>query len=551
RGPRAARPLMRRRHGAPVLAFALLLEAPVAALAQAPPSPLPSPGTATPSPQPATPSPQPATPSPQPATPSPQLGNPALLYPGYRPAEPRLTAPLGELPALRYALAHAPEILAAKANAAQLVSSFAKARAGQYPTITGSLQNQMQKQSNESGSLAEFGLSPATNFSQNTAQISSTYNLYNGTQQLTAQQAKKQVENATDEVHRQEEQTTLDVVSRFFDLAARRQAVVVAENDVRYEQALLAVARENEQVGRVAGVDVLRAQVAVGRSSSTAIQARVDEENAREALAVRIGAPATTAFDVPADLPEPALPAQPPEMLAALAARSRPEIAAAKAALDAAKLQDASVDSDLRPVVQLSGSFGSQVSPTEFVLEQQQLDATNAQTLALYNLERALFPTLPIAPPATGGTVNRNVPGFWQIGVTSTFQLPLLDYGQRAAAHHAARAQIASAQAALDNAYDTVIADVRAAVRDAASAKEKLALAKESAALAGETARIAQLQYKHGLISFTDVAQTEQTALSAEQDLVAARVAYVVAAIRLRVVLGPPDLAAAADLRGL
>ncbi len=518
------------------LAFAALLSTPASALAQA-----------TPSPPPATPSPQPATPSPRPATLPPAT---ALLYPGYRPAEPRIAGPLDVLATVRYALAHAPDILAQKASAAGLGSSFAKARAGEYPTITGSLQNQMQKQSNASGNLAQFGLTPATNFSQNTAQISSTYNLYNGTQQLTAQQAKKQVENATDQVHRQEEQTTLDAVGGFFDLAARRQSIVVADNDVSYQRALLAVARENERVGRIAGVDVLRAQVAVGRSSSTAIQAHVDEENSREALAVRIGAPATTSFDVPADLPEPALPAQPPEQLAALAARSRPEIAAAKASLDAAKLQDASVDSDLRPAVQLSGAFGSQVSPTEFVLEQQSIDARNAQTLALYNLEKVLFPALPIAPPTLLGPVDRNVPGFWQIGITSTFQLPLLDYGQRAAAHHAARAQIASAQAQLDNAYDSVIADVRAALRNAASAKEKLELAKQSAALAAESARIAQLQYKHGLISFTDVTQTEQTALSAEQDLVAARVTYVVASIRLRVALGPPDLIAAADLRG-
>ncbi|MGP6157148.1 MAG: TolC family protein [Vulcanimicrobiaceae bacterium] len=537
---------MRSPRSAPGFAFAVLLALPAAARAQASPAPPP----ATNAPSSATPLPQGSGPpaAAQPAVPPPAA---SLLYPGYRPAEPRITVPLDELGAVRYALAHAPEILAAKASAAQLDSTFAKARAGEYPVITGSLQNQLQKQSNLSGSLAEFGLTPSTNFSQNTAQISSTYNLYNGTQQLTAQQARRQVENAKDLVRKQEEQTTLDVVGGFFDLAARRQTVIVAANDVSYQQALLAVARDNERVGRVAGVDVLRAQVAVGRSSSTAIQAKVDEDNARETLAVRIGAPPTTAFDVPSELPEPPLPSQPPDELAALAARSRPEIAAAKATLDAAKLQDASVDSDLRPTVQLSGSFGSQVSPTEFVLEQQSIDAQNAQALALFNLERAIFPTLPLTPPAPLAPVDRNIPGFWQLGVTSTFQVPIIDYGQRAAAHHAARAQIASAQAALDNAYDSVIADVRAALRNAQSAKQKLALAKQSAALARETARIAQLQYKHGLISFTDVTQTEQTSLAAEQDLVTARVGYVVTSIRLRVALGPPDLVAAADLRGL
>ena len=72
-----------------------------------------------------------------------------------------------------------------------------------------------------------------------------------------------------------------------------------------------------------------------------------------------------------------------------------------------------------------------------------------------------------------------------------------------------------------------------------------------SAQLGAETARIAQLQYKNGLISFTDVSQTEQTALSAQNDLLAARVQYVTALIKLRVALAPPDIAAAVDLRGI
>jgi len=475
---------------------------------------------------------------------------PPVFMPGYRPSEPRITVPLDELATVRYALAHAPDILAQKANVASLESSFVKLRAGEFPTVTGLLQNQIQKQSNLNGNFAEFGITPATNFSQNTAQIGSTYNLYNGTQQIDAQQAKRQVEGAQAQLHRREAQTTVDVVSAFYDLAARRQSIVVSENDVTYQGALLDAARAGERVGRTAGVDVLRAQVALTRSRSSAIQAHVDEQNAREALAVRIGAPTETAFDVPTELPEPALPPQPPQALVALALRTRPEVAAARTALDAAKLQDAAVDGDLRPTVQLSASFGSQVSPTNDVLEQQQIDSENAQTLATYDLEKQLFPGVVFPPPVLLPPVDRNKPGFWQFGITSTFQLPFLDYGQRAAAHRAARAQIASAQGALDNTYDSVAADVRAAVRNSASAKEKLALAEQGSALARESARIARLQYDHGLISFTDASQTEQTALAAEQDLVAARVAYVVAAVRLRVALGPPDVAAAADLRG-
>ena len=88
-------------------------------------------------------------------------------------------------------------------------------------------------------------------------------------------------------------------------------------------------------------------------------------------------------------------------------------------------------------------------------------------------------------------------------------------------------------------------------MRNLHAAYDKLALAKASAGLARESARIAELQYKNGIISFTDVSQTEQTALSAENDLVAARVAYVVADIRLRLTLGPADPAGAANVENL
>ena len=74
-------------------------------------------------------------------------------------------------------------------------------------------------------------------------------------------------------------------------------------------------------------------------------------------------------------------------------------------------------------------------------------------------------------------------------------------------------------------------------------------MAKESAGLARESARIAQLQFKNGLISFTDADATEQTALSAQTDLANAEVAYVVSLVKLQVAVGLADPVSAALLR--
>ncbi len=453
--------------------------------------------------------------------------------------------------AVAFALHNAPSLLAQAATILANDLTYTRDRAAEYPALSGELQNQLSKQANQIGSFAQFGLSPQNNFSENIAQLAATYNLYNGGAQLTAEQAKRFTEASKYELKRQEEQLAIGVSNNFYALAAYHRVVLLDENDERYQQALLDAARASERVGRVAGVDVLRAQVGLTRSQSALVQARVDETNAREALAVQVGAPSDTAFTVPAEVPEPALPTTTVAVLDTVARMNRPEILAARATFAYAKLGDATVDNDLRPVVQIGGSFGSQVSPTSLVQQQQSIDAQNASALASYESEVALFPNVTFPVPVPLPPVDRNRPGFWQFNVTSTFQIPLYDYGQRAAAHHAARGEIDSALASLYNAYDAVQADVNAAQRNLDSAHEKLQLSKASSALATESARIAQLQYKNGLISFTDATQTEQTALAAQNDLVSARVTYVTALIRLRVALAPPETAAAADLRGL
>jgi len=453
--------------------------------------------------------------------------------------------------AVAYALQHAPTLLSQRATITSDDATYTRDRAIEFPTLGGSVQNQIQKSSNVSGAFAQFGIAPVSNFSQNTAQLQSTYNLFNGGQQLVAQEAKRTTQAAKFELRRLEEQTAIAVSNAFYNLAALQEVVLLDSNDVRYQQALLDASLASERVGRVAGVDVLRAQVALGRSSAILVQARVDERNASEALAVQIGAPIGSTFALPKVVPEPPKPTTSTAELGTIAKLNRPEILEAKATFDASKLGDAAVDNDLRPTVQLGGSFGSQVSPTSLVQQQQAIDAQNASALAGYNVEKALFPNIPFAPPVPIPPVDRQRPGFWQFNVTSTFAAPLYDYGQRAALHHAARAQIDAALASLYNAYDAVQADVDAARRNLDSSATKLGIAKESARLGRETARIAQLQYKNGLVSFTDATQTEQTALSAENDLVAARVTYVTALIRVRVALAPSDTAAAADLRGL
>lgn len=433
-----------------------------------------------------------------------------------------------------YAMSHSATVERQRAAVAQASALYVKARAQQYPNVVGTLQNQLLRSANATGGFAQFGLSQQNRFSQNTAQIGSAWTLFNGgLNQITAQQNRQQYEAAKDDLRKLEAQTTSDVTAAFLNVAAKSENVRLAQSDLAYQNALYEAANAKERAGLAAGVDTLRAQVNVKRSQASFAIARGDEQNARETLALLIGAPLETSFAIPERLTEPPLPQQSVNALIAIAEANRPDLASAQASVRVARLARAGLYSDLFPSIQVAGTFGNQTSPTAFQLQQAQLDGFCSRT-----------PGCLKAP-----TVVRGTPGFWQIQATTSLNLPLIDYGARAAAHQAANEQVASADANLESARRTVEGDVRQGLRNAQTAAETIAFQQDAARLGAESARIAQLQYKNGLISLTDTVAAQNTALSSELDLYNARVNYLTALVKLRMALGTYDPAAAvADL---
>ncbi|MDQ6929639.1 MAG: TolC family protein [Candidatus Eremiobacteraeota bacterium] len=433
-----------------------------------------------------------------------------------------------------YALSHNAAIAAKKSAVASAQATFTKQRAQELPPVTGTLQNQLARSSNAGGQFAQFGIAPSNKFSQNTAQIGTQYTLYNGSlTQIAAQEGKRQLESARADLKQTEEQVTTNVVSAYFGVASKENGSLIARNNLAYQQTLLSAARAKERAGLVAGVDVLRADAAVQQALSTNLVAQSDAQTARETLAQSIGAPIETPFTVSQTVPEPALPAQTVENLSRIALANRPDIAVAQANLAVAKLSRAAIDTDLRPQITLNGAFGNQLSPTNAASQAAQINSINSQCAA------GLLP--PSQCAGAPFTFNRGTPGFWQIGATTTLGVPLIDYGTRKTAHAAGDENIRSAQLALDTTMYGAQADVHQSLRGAQTAAASLVYQKKAAALAGESARIAQLQYKNGLISLTDVTAAQNTAVSAQTDLFNARVAYVNALVKLRTALGTFD----------
>ena len=431
--------------------------------------------------------------------------------------------------AVAYALNHNPTVAQQYANVTAAEHTLAQQRANAFPVVDGSLQSALGKSSNYGGGYAALGLTQQSVYSQNTAQIGTTYNLETGglafLQLASARAAAAQAEET---LANTEDQIATTVTNAYYNVVQKQAIVVVDESDLNYENVLVTDAKVKEHAGVAAGVDVLEAQVNQSKSASTLVGALADVDNAREALAQSIGAPLGQQFSFPTEIPEPKLPNGTIDILEGIALNARPDVKAADDAVAAAELTRKGWTRELFPSVQISASFGSQVSPTLFGQEQVE-----------YNEEyQACVAEAIPGVPCVLETVPRSVPGFWNIGAISTFTLPLVDYGERHTERVNDDAQVASAQGSLDQARTQVDIDVRQSYRAAQTALAQLSYARDESQYGTESARIEQLRYQHGLVALPDVIQTQQQSVTAQEDFVNARVAYVEAVVKLRVSLG-------------
>ncbi len=442
----------------------------------------------------------------------------AALLPAVASAQPMTL-----VDAVSYALSHSPNVAQQRASLATSENGLAKARANAFPTVNGQLQNISQKSANYGGAYQVIGVQQQQVFSQNTAQVGTNYNVQTGgLSLLQLASARAQTEQARQTLANTEDQLATTVTSAYFTVMQRQAIVTLDQSDLQYQNTLVDVAKAKEQAGVAAGVDVLKAQVAQAKSASALVGAQADVQNGIESLAQTIGAPLDTQFTFPKNIANPPLPAGSEAKLETIAIQTQPNVLAAQQSLAAAQYTRKGWDRELFPQVQIGASLGNQFSPTN------QSFSSNGQ---------------PVAVP-------RGMPGFWTLSATSTFTLPLVDYGQRRSERASDDAALASAQVALEQATTQVQLDVRQSYRGAQTALAQLAYASDEARLGAESARVSQLQYQHGLIALSDVLQTQQQSVTAQSDFVNARVAYVNAVVKLRVSLGIYDArSAVADLR--
>lgn len=411
--------------------------------------------------------------------------------------------------AIQFAESHNQQVLAAKAQWVQAGATLAADRAAQLPNVQGIAQNSMSRSANYAGNFAQIGVPVQPNVSQNTAELAASQSVFNLQNELAADAARHVYDEAGQSYRLVKEQTVISVETSFFTYAQDLQLVALAKADLAYQQQLYAIADANYKSGLVAGIDRLKAQVQRTSSEESLASAVADTEDARENLAQSIGADPSQAFVVPQAIPAPPMPSTDQRALDAIALAHRPDVASAKDALDVAVLDNGLIDAPNRPTVALQGAWGNQEIPTAFPVNE------------------AICQN-----PHCGPT------HFYTIGLTSQLLLPLIDWGTLHAQHNGAHANIDSQTSGYETAKRQAIIDVDQAARRIIVDSQNLTLATQNASVAQRAAKIAQVQYKVGLGSQVDVTTAEQTYLQAAKQLLAAQVAYALAADKLKLATG-------------
>jgi outer membrane protein TolC len=460
------------------------------------------------------------------ATPTPSPVPATTAVPAAMPAS-GASQPMSLSDAVTYALTHSSTVSSQIANVTNAQHALALQRGVAWPLVNGQLQSFLAKSANFEGSFAAIGASQQNQVSQNTVQVGiNNWNLTSGGFAFLAlAAARAQEAQARNTLANTEDQIATSVTNSFYAIAQRQATVLVDVVALNYQTILLDVSKTKEKAGVAAGVDVLQAQSAQAKSQSQLVADRASVDDASEQLAQQIGAPIQSKFLVPLAIPEPPIPQGSVDSLVAIADVNRPDVSAAHEAVLAAGYTRKGWNVELLPTVNISANIGNQFSPTGAVAEQQSLDQECAAGL--------------IPPPCP--TVARGSAGFWSIQAVSTFSLPIVDYNARHSERVNDDAQLASAKTTYEQTRLQAELDVRTSYRAAKTAEAQLSFASVEATAGTEAARIAELQYKAGVKGIYDVLQAQQSAQSAQNDYVNARVNYVDAVVKLRVSLGTYD----------
>ncbi|MBT4818268.1 MAG: TolC family protein [Lentisphaerae bacterium] len=281
----------------------------------------------------------------------------------------------------------------------------------------------------------------------------------------------------------------LAVEVSYYELMGATWMVRVAEEASKRTQYQLELARARHEAGVVTRADVLRAETQRADAHLQVVQTRNGVRTSHGRLAYAMGIPVHSAFEI-AELPDEVQREELPrtEQLVDEAARERPELRAALSRVEASRADVAAGQAAYWPTLGANVSAGHE--DTEFWPERDE----------------------------------------WSVGLAVTF--PLFDGFERKHRVARARADLGRAMADCADLLQGIELEVWTAYWELTEAAEAMVAAGTLTASARESARLAEGEYKNGIVSIVGLidAQTAQT--EADRRLIQARLDWYTAKAR-------------------
>ena len=298
------------------------------------------------------------------------------------------------------------------------------------------------------------------------------------------------------ELDRTRQEIEYRVVETFYAALMNQRGVAVAEEQIRFGERQLELAKARFEAGTVARLDVLQAEVELANAKARRIQARAQVDASMQALRSVLSLPQTQPLQLNGSLDEP-VGGHAREELDQLLPQ-RPDLRAFNARRDAAEYSSQLADSEWKPNLAFTGNM------------QYQQDSVGA-LLARDNQS-------------------------YQFGVA--FSMPLFGAPGAAARRTAAQSQMRQAEHGLRFATDNARLELETAWTALEASAEVVTTQEKALELARESVAIAQVSYENGVITSAELNDAQVRLLQTEWLLMQAKYARITAAARAKVAAG-------------
>ena len=323
-----------------------------------------------------------------------------------------------------------------------------------------------------------------------------------GRRDAMVEAARRGVEAANLSANRQIQKVIFTVQEAYFQLDANAMMVEAAEEDLANARMQLEAVEDRMRVGLATRPELLQARQQFAKAQFMVEDTKSDLYDAQSALAIAVGVPAGTRIDiVPLQrmpLPEDLITGV--DAVVAQTLRQRPDLQSALASVKQARAAVRQAEADFLPTISFYGDIGAGWLDGE---------SRDGQQVGVMD----------------------GLPLVAEVGLRGTWLL--YEGGERTAKLHEARANLARAEAQLDELQLTISNEVWMAYFDVRAARKRFIAGEALLASSKDTYDSTFESYVNGLATITQLIQSEAGLFDARYTLIQSRADLLISAARL------------------